>query len=55
MQFQTRIIEPEARTYRNTGRIVKRARLGGLLIDGHRADDPRVGDGNDEKEDKAAA
>jgi hypothetical protein len=55
MQFQTRIIEPEAQTYRNTGEIVKRARLGGLLNDGHRADAPRVGDGNGGKEEKAAA
>jgi hypothetical protein len=55
MQFQTRIIEPEVKTYRNTGEIVKRARLGGLLNYYYRADDPRVGDGTGGKEEKAAA
>ncbi len=53
--IDNRIIEPEAQTYRNTGRIVKRARLGGLLNYYYRADNPRVGDGNGGKEEKAVA
>jgi transposase InsO family protein len=53
--IDNRIIEPEVKTYRNTGRIVKRARLGGLLNYYYRADDPGVGDATSGKEDKAAA
>jgi len=55
MQSPKRIIEPEMKTYRNTGEIVKCARLGGLLNYYYRADNPRVGDGTGGKEEKAAA